>query len=90
MNDYLKEIGELVEFTEEVSQVIKMGNKRIQSKAKKFDLITCHTARRSFATNQYLDGVPAYEIMAITGHRTFIYQGNTETVCQEIGWKMEK
>lgn len=70
MNDYLKEIGELVEFTEEVSQVKKMGNKRIQSKAKKFELITCHTARRSFATNQYLDGVPAYEIMAITGHRT--------------------
>lgn len=71
MNDYLKEIGKLVdEFAEEVSRVKKMGNKRIQSKSKKFELITCHTARRSFATNQYLEGVPTYEIMAITGHRT--------------------
>jgi hypothetical protein len=41
MNDYLKEIGELVEFTEEVSRVKKIGNKRIQSKSKKLELITC-------------------------------------------------
>ncbi|MBL0282281.1 MAG: tyrosine-type recombinase/integrase [Bacteroidetes bacterium] len=29
-----------------------------------------HTARRSFATNQYLEGVPSITIMAITGHKT--------------------
>ena len=29
-----------------------------------------HTARRSFATNMYLRGVPAISIMAITGHTT--------------------
>ena len=32
--------------------------------------MSCHTARRSFATNQYIAEVPVYEIMAITGHRT--------------------
>jgi integrase len=29
-----------------------------------------HTARRSFATNLYLQGYPAIEIMKITGHKT--------------------
>jgi integrase len=32
--------------------------------------ISSHTARRSFATNYYLDGFPTSELMKITGHRT--------------------
>ncbi len=36
----------------------------------KWELVTTHTARRSFATNQYLNGVPPITIMAITGHKT--------------------
>lgn len=70
MNDYLKEIGQLAQMDIEIPQVVKIGNKRIQSKSKKYELITCHTARRSFATNEYLAGTPSYEIMAITGHKT--------------------
>jgi integrase len=70
MNEYLKEIAEKAGFIEEISRVKKIGTKRTNLKPKKFSLVSCHTARRSFATNQYLDGVPIYEIMAITGHRT--------------------
>lgn len=36
----------------------------------KHDLITTHTARRSFATNAYLAGIPTARIMLITGHST--------------------
>lgn len=36
----------------------------------KHDLITTHTARRSFATNAYKAGIPAQSIMLITGHST--------------------
>ena len=36
----------------------------------KFKFITTHTARRSFATNAYLAGIPAAKIMLITGHTT--------------------
>ena len=36
----------------------------------KWELITTHTARRSFATNAYLGNVPSISIMKITGHRT--------------------
>lgn len=70
MNKYLKEIGKLAGLDEEISQVIKVGNSRKQVKFPKYDLITCHTARRSFATNEYLADTPIYEIMAVTGHKS--------------------
>ncbi|HEV7350971.1 site-specific integrase [Telluribacter sp.] len=70
MNEYLKEIGELANLSENVALFKKKGMTRTQKKVSKFELITCHTARRSFATNEYLAGTPTYTIMAITGHRT--------------------
>lgn len=36
----------------------------------KWQMVSAHTARRSFATNCYLMNVPALTIMAVTGHRT--------------------
>ena len=44
--------------------------KKVSVKAPKFELISSHTARRSFATNAYLQNVPTISIMKITGHRT--------------------
>jgi integrase len=32
--------------------------------------VTSHTARRSFATNYYLEGFPTTDLMKITGHKT--------------------
>lgn len=32
--------------------------------------VTTHTARRSFATNAVLEGIPPLDVMQITGHRT--------------------
>jgi integrase len=37
---------------------------------KKWELLSTHTARRSFATNLYLAGLSSITIMAITGHKT--------------------
>jgi hypothetical protein len=70
MNEYLKEIGEKANLIEDVALFEKKGKVRTQKKVSKFSLITSHTARRSFATNEYLAGTPSYAIMAITGHRT--------------------
>jgi integrase len=36
----------------------------------KWKLITTHTMRRSFATNEYLKGTPIQRIMAATGHKS--------------------
>lgn len=35
-----------------------------------WECVSSHTARRSFATNYYLDGFPTIDLMKITGHRT--------------------
>ena len=37
---------------------------------RKWEMISSHTARRSFATNEYLNGTPSITIMAVTGHKT--------------------
>ena len=58
-NDSLKWIGQKA-FEK------KLGNGNFQ----KWLEIRTHTARRSFATNSYLAGIPMRDIMQITGHRT--------------------
>ncbi len=70
MNNYLKEMGEDAGITEEVIQTQLKGGLRVDVKRKKHELITVHTARRSFATNMYNQGIPSISIMKITGHRT--------------------
>lgn len=39
---------------------------------KKWLEIRTHTARRSFATNAYLMGIPMHDIMQVTGHKTTV------------------
>lgn len=70
MNDYLKELGELAGIGETVNQTFTKGGKKVTVNYPKYELITTHTARRSFATNQYLAGFPSLSIMKLTGHRT--------------------
>ena len=64
INENLKKIAEKAGINDEVL-IVEKGNK---SKVKKFKLVTSHTARRSFATNQYLKGANLLQIMAATGH----------------------
>ena len=46
----------------------KFKNEKETSKL--HDIVTSHDGRRSFATNCYLSGIPASQIMEITGHKT--------------------
>jgi len=41
----------------------------VTTKVHKWELVSSHTARRTFATNCYLDGIPTRTIMRITGHK---------------------
>ena len=70
MNEHLKKIGEMAEINDDVITSQTKGTLRVETKSKKYELITTHTARRSFATNLYLSGFPAISIMKITGHKT--------------------
>jgi len=69
-NEYLKDIGELAEIDEPLSITTNKGVERTDQVVLKYQMITTHTARRSFATNAYLEGVQTISIMRMTGHRT--------------------
>ena len=48
----------------------KRGNKTTEETRPKYAWIMSHTCRRSFCTNEFLDGTPTNLIMAISGHKT--------------------
>lgn len=70
MNSYLKEVCEKAEIDTSVEIKRTSGNKIIKQQAPKFQLVSTHTARRSFATNAYKATRDTLAIMKITGHRT--------------------
>ena len=70
-NEYLKEIGIMVQSLHTPFETtITKGGMKVLKRLNKYELLTTHTARRSFATNEYLFGTPTIRIMKITGHRT--------------------
>lgn len=69
-NDHLKEICKAARLRESVLKSITKGGKKITTKYEKWQLISSHTGRRSFATNLYKSGFPSISIMHITGHKT--------------------
>ena len=68
-NLYLKEIGELAGINDTINHNTYRAGKEISIKKKKFELISSHTSRRSFATNMYHRGYSSMIIMSITGHK---------------------
>jgi len=69
-NYYIKEVARLAGINEMVKITHKRGNKIIDEIRSKYDWIMSHTCRRSFCTNEFLDGTPVQLIMAISGHKT--------------------
>lgn len=70
-NRYLKDLGKkLPQLDTDFDKVLTRGGVADPKTYKKYELLQSHTARRSFATNEYLNGTPTITIMAITGHRT--------------------
>lgn len=69
-NDYIKEVCKLAGIKEHEHKAITKGGVRRSKRFEKWELVSSHTARRSFATNLFLSGFPALSIMQITGHKT--------------------
>jgi integrase len=80
-NKYVKEVAEIAGITEPtegakmvVKEIIKDGKKKKISRKKfgnypKYELVSSHTCRRSFATNLY-GKIDTLTIMKITGHQS--------------------
>ena len=83
--EYIKETARLVGFTEQVIKASRIGNAIKEESKRRCDLISTHTARRTFITIMKNKGVPDKVIMKITGHKSLssfhrYYRPNDEDV----------
>lgn len=69
-NYYIKEVGKAAGFMQPIKYSYLKGNKTIVETKPKYQLITSHTCRRSFCTNEFLAGTPVELIMKISGHKS--------------------
>jgi integrase len=70
LNRYIKKVGQLAGIDSPVKISCKKGNQDIITVKPKFSLITTHTCRRSFCTNEFMAGTPPELIMKISGHKS--------------------
>ncbi|MFZ2901201.1 MAG: site-specific integrase [Saprospiraceae bacterium] len=88
LNNYLKELAQLAGFTQEVEISEYKAGRQMKKAVPKWELISSHTARRSFCTNAYKRGVPVPDIMRFSGHTSvqtfmkYIRAGQEETAVE--------
>ena len=69
LNDQIKDVAKMAGIDDGVLINRTIGGKNVEIVKKKYELISSHTARRSFATNAYKAGIPPIAIMKVTGHK---------------------
>jgi len=69
-NEYIKEVCQLAGINDPCTYHQTKGGLKVRLEKPKYELISSHTGRRSWATNHYKEGFPILSIMAITGHST--------------------
>lgn len=69
-NKYIKEISEKAKIEALVPVEETKGNLKKKITKRKHQLVSAHTARRSFATNAFIAGVSSIQLMKMTGHKT--------------------
>jgi len=70
LNYAIKQVGSIAKINTIETKTVIRGGKKTTIKYFKYDLISSHTARRSFCTNAYKSGMPTIDIMAISSHKT--------------------
>jgi len=69
-NESIKIAAKLAGLTAPFRKSYSVDGKSVNKKFEKHELISSHTARRSFCTNAYEMDIPTLTIMAISGHKT--------------------
>lgn len=69
LNDHLKKMCEEAEINSLISVTRFSGGKAEHSTLFKYQLITTHTARKTFTTNSLVFGMSETEVKKITGHK---------------------
>lgn len=71
MNIYLKELCELCEINQPITQTYYRGSERTDETLPKYEHIGTHTGRRTFICNALMLGIPAEIVMKWTGHADY-------------------
>lgn len=71
MNEYLKEMAEIIGFNEPVTVTYYKGNQRIDKIYPKWNQIGTHTGRRTFICNALMLGIAPQIVMKWTGHSDY-------------------
>lgn len=71
LNRFLKELGQRAELAVPVEVVRYRGGKRESETLPKWQRLTCHTGRRTFATLALEQGLRPELVMKITGHKSW-------------------
>ena len=66
-NENLKLLGQIVGFDEDTTVTYKLGGSQVSELKKRWEIITTHTARKTFITNCLRAGIEAYLVMEIVG-----------------------
>jgi len=69
LNMYIKEVCREAGITETIEKQQTKGGEKVANVLQKWQMVTSHTARRSFASNMTKRGIPIQQIMQITGHK---------------------
>jgi site-specific recombinase XerD len=70
-NKVLKEVGKQAELNETITITKTVGGIKKTISYKKYQLLTCHTGRRTMISNSILAGLPTSSIMLISAHKSF-------------------
>lgn len=69
--EYIKEVAEDAKMTQQVTKVSFIGSERTEAKFYKYQLVSSHTARRTFITLSLEKGMRPEIVMNITGHKDY-------------------
>jgi integrase len=81
INRSIKEVAEVAGIDQPVLYFLTKGGSRRDFYLKKFEMISCHTARRSFITNLLNAGIPDNQVMQLAGikkHATLLRYKKTK------------
>lgn len=70
-NQYIKELGQKAAIMEDVEMEKYTGSLKVLVKKKKYELLSSHTARRTFVTLALEKGIRPEIVMAMTGHSNY-------------------
>ena len=71
MNEYLKELCELMGIDSPVTQTYYRSSERIEETVPKYALIGTHFGQRTFTCNALMLGIPPQVVMKWTGHKDY-------------------